>query len=76
MTEAFYHQAAHDEETNRIYYALENRKQSLTDEISKIASWKILVIHPIKKKLKAVKQEIRAFKWEHGEIMHVDIFDL
>ncbi|MDR3665590.1 MAG: hypothetical protein P4L35_01990 [Ignavibacteriaceae bacterium] len=76
MTEAFYYPPDNDEETNRIYYALVNRKQMLSDEISKIASWKLLVIIPLKKKLKVVKQEIRAFKWKYGDIVHVDILDL
>ena len=76
MTEAFYYPADNNEETNHRYYHLVNRKQILSDEINKTASWKLLVIFPLKKKLKAVKREIRAFKWEHGYIMHVDILDL
>ena len=76
MTDAFYYPADNDEETNHRYYDLVNRKQILSDEISKTASWKILTIFPLKKKLKSAKREICAFKWQHGFIMHVDILDL
>jgi hypothetical protein len=76
MTEAFYYPEDNDEETNHRYYDLVNREQMLLYEISKIASWKLLVIFPLKKKLKTVSQEIRAFKRKHGDIVHIDILDL
>jgi hypothetical protein len=61
----------HDEETNRIYYDLESRRQMLSDEISRTASWRVWTYIVLRKKLNQVEQEINDFKWNHGLKMRV-----
>jgi hypothetical protein len=65
-----------DEETNRKYYELENRKQIFYDELHKTRYWKIVSILSVKRRIRTVNQAILDFKWNHGLILHVCILDL